>query len=111
MPGIPHTRVGHRRIIGITQPVLDLEPGRRTSEKDWAAHRDIVIAFGRAPLLYQVVTPIWAQGKPLAQNWQELPEAQLSVRIEAEVQELRGPGWIGITQALDVDAARQAALR
>ena len=33
-----------------------------------------------------------------------------SVRTEAEILELRGPGRIRITQPLDVDAARQAAL-
>jgi hypothetical protein len=32
-----------------------------------------------------------------------------SVRTEAEILELRGPGRIRITQPLDVDAARQAA--
>ena len=48
-------------------------------------------------------------GQPLSQNWQELPEAQLLVRIESEVQELLGPVRVGIPQALDIDAARQAA--
>ena len=33
---------------------------------------------------------------------------QLSVRIESEVQEVLGPVRVGITQALDVDAAREA---
>ena len=49
-------------------------------------------------------------GQPLSQNWQELPEAQLLVRIESEVQELLGPVRVGIAQALDVDPAREASL-
>ena len=36
-------------------------------------------------------------------------KAALSVRIEAEILELHGPVWVGIAQALDIDAAREAA--
>ena len=36
-------------------------------------------------------------------------ESALRARVEAEIPELRGPVRVGITQALDVDAARQAA--
>ena len=44
-------------------------------------------------------------GQPLSQNWQELPEAQLLVRIESEVQELLGPVRVGMAQALLSTAA------
>ena len=33
-----------------------------------------------------------------------------SVRIKAEICELLGPVWVWIAQALDIDAAREAAL-
>ena len=40
---------------------------------------------------------------------QQRPAPELSVRMKAVVLELLGPIWIGITQALDIDAAREAA--
>jgi hypothetical protein len=43
----------------------------------------------------------------LLKYWQ-VRTVQPSVRIETEVLELARPAWGGITQALDINAARQA---
>ena len=40
----------------------------------------------------------------------QLRSAPLSIRIEAEILELLGPVRVGIPQALDIDAAREAAV-
>ena len=59
------------------------------------------------PLVVRVETPRTIPPSGF-QEWRAFAAGCL-IRIEAEFLELRGPFWVTITQALDIDAARQAA--
>ena len=64
-----------------------------------------------APSVSGVRNPVphalWGDQKASARG----PEAirrKLLIRVEAEIAELRSPEWIGISQALDIDTARES---